>query len=46
MGKPLLRQVADLSWEQAIAMEEFAEPACFTTQSHVDAVAEMLGGVR
>ena len=43
MSKPLLRQCADLSWEQAIAMEEFAEPICFTTQAHRDRVAELLG---
>ena len=43
MSKPLLRQCADLTWEQAIAMEEFAEPMCFTTQAHRDRVAELLG---
>jgi 2-(1,2-epoxy-1,2-dihydrophenyl)acetyl-CoA isomerase len=42
MTKPLLRNAADLSWEQAIAMEEFAEPGCFTTDAHRDAVAELL----
>jgi 2-(1,2-epoxy-1,2-dihydrophenyl)acetyl-CoA isomerase len=42
MSKPLLRNAADLSWEQAIAMEEFAEPMCFTTQPHRDGVARML----
>jgi 2-(1,2-epoxy-1,2-dihydrophenyl)acetyl-CoA isomerase len=42
MSKPLLRQCADLTWEQAIAMEEFAEPMCFTTQAHREAVAELL----
>lgn len=42
MAKPLLRSVADLSWEQAITMEEFAEPACFTTGGHRDAVAALL----
>jgi 2-(1,2-epoxy-1,2-dihydrophenyl)acetyl-CoA isomerase len=42
MMKPLLRQAADLSWESAIAMEEFAEPGCFTTAAHRDAVAELL----
>ena len=46
MMKPLLRHAADLTWEQAIAMEELAEPHSFTTREHVDAVAEMLGGVR
>jgi 2-(1,2-epoxy-1,2-dihydrophenyl)acetyl-CoA isomerase len=42
MTKPLLRQCADLTWEQAITMEELAEPNCFTTQSHRDAVAKLL----
>ena len=42
MMKPLLRNAADLSWEQAIAMEEFAEPASFTTQAHKDGVAALL----
>jgi 2-(1,2-epoxy-1,2-dihydrophenyl)acetyl-CoA isomerase len=43
MTKPLLRQCADLTWEQAIAMEEFAEPMCFTTRAHRAAVHELLG---
>src|SRR5262249_54303825 len=38
-----MRSVADMSWDQAIAMEEFAEPMCFTTHAHREAVAEMLG---
>jgi 2-(1,2-epoxy-1,2-dihydrophenyl)acetyl-CoA isomerase len=42
MMKPLLRNAADLSWEQAIAMEEFAEPMCFTTEAHRAAVGELL----
>ena len=42
MTKPLLRSVADMSWDQAIAMEEFAEPMCFTTQAHRDAVNALL----
>ncbi len=46
MMKPLLRHAADMTWEQAIAMEELAEPHSFTTQAHEDAVAELLGGVR
>jgi 2-(1,2-epoxy-1,2-dihydrophenyl)acetyl-CoA isomerase len=41
MGKTLLRQVADLSWEQALAVEEFAEPTCFTTRQHREAVAAL-----
>lgn len=42
MMKPLLRTAADLSWEQAIAMEELAEPMCFTTRAHRDGVAALL----
>jgi 2-(1,2-epoxy-1,2-dihydrophenyl)acetyl-CoA isomerase len=42
MTKPLLRQAADMTWEQAIAMEEFAEPMCFTTEAHARAVQELL----
>lgn len=42
MSKPLLRQCADLSWEQAIALEEFAEPMCFTTEAHRNAVSELV----
>jgi 2-(1,2-epoxy-1,2-dihydrophenyl)acetyl-CoA isomerase len=42
MSKPLLRQATDLSWEQSIAMEEFAEPMCFTTDAHKHAVQELL----
>jgi 2-(1,2-epoxy-1,2-dihydrophenyl)acetyl-CoA isomerase len=42
MSKPLLRQCADMTWEQAIALEEFAEPMCFTTQAHTDGVRELL----
>jgi len=44
MTKPLLRNVSDMSWEQAIALEEFAEPMCFTTQAHRTAVNAMLAG--
>jgi 2-(1,2-epoxy-1,2-dihydrophenyl)acetyl-CoA isomerase len=43
MSKPLLRHCADMTWEQAIAMEEFAEPMCFTTQAHRDGVRELIG---
>jgi 2-(1,2-epoxy-1,2-dihydrophenyl)acetyl-CoA isomerase len=42
MTKSLLRQAADMTWDQAIAMEEFAEPMCFTTTGHRDAVTELL----
>jgi 2-(1,2-epoxy-1,2-dihydrophenyl)acetyl-CoA isomerase len=40
--KPLLRSAADMSWDQAITMEEFAEPMCFTTSAHQDAVEALL----
>lgn len=42
MTKPLLRACADMTWDQAITMEEFAEPMCFTTQSHREAVRRLL----
>ena len=42
MMKPLLRGAADMTWDQAIAMEEFAEPQCFTTAAHREAVAKLL----
>jgi 2-(1,2-epoxy-1,2-dihydrophenyl)acetyl-CoA isomerase len=42
LAKPLLRRAADATWEQAIAMEEFAEPMCFTTSAHRDAVRSFL----
>jgi 2-(1,2-epoxy-1,2-dihydrophenyl)acetyl-CoA isomerase len=42
LAKPLLRRTADATWEQAIAMEEFAEPMCFTTAGHKDAVRRFL----
>jgi 2-(1,2-epoxy-1,2-dihydrophenyl)acetyl-CoA isomerase len=44
MMKPLLRGAADMTWEQAMTMEEFAEPHCFTTGAHREAVAELLEG--
>lgn len=44
MAKTQMRKVADMSWEQAIAMEEFAEPICFTTGAHRAAVQRMLRG--
>jgi 2-(1,2-epoxy-1,2-dihydrophenyl)acetyl-CoA isomerase len=42
MTKPLLRAAADGSWEGTLAMEEFAEPQCFTTASFREAVQGML----
>ena len=32
-----------MTWEQAIAIEEFAEPMCFTTQAHREGVAQLAG---
>jgi 2-(1,2-epoxy-1,2-dihydrophenyl)acetyl-CoA isomerase len=42
MMKPLLRGAAEMTWDQAITMEEFAEPQCFTTAAHRAAVEELL----
>ena len=44
LAKPLLRAAADLSWEQALAMEEFAEPQCFTAPAHRAAMAALRAG--
>ena len=44
MMKPLLRRAADMTWEQALTMEEFAEPQCFTTPAHREAVEAFLAG--
>ena len=33
MTKPLLRAAADGTWDSTLAMEEFAEPQCFTTSA-------------
>ena len=42
MAKALLRQATSMSWEQSLATEEFAEPACFTTAPFSAAVEAML----
>lgn len=42
MAKTQMRKIADMSWEQAIVMEEFAEPICFTTDPHRNAVRRLL----
>ncbi len=42
MTKPLLRAAADASWETALALEEFAEPQCFTTSAFQENVREIL----
>ena len=42
MTKPLLRAASDGTWENTLAMEEFAEPQCFTTEVFQDTVRAML----
>lgn len=42
MTKPLLRAAADSSWDHAIAMEEFSEPQCFTTDAFQQSVQTLL----
>jgi 2-(1,2-epoxy-1,2-dihydrophenyl)acetyl-CoA isomerase len=44
MTKPLMRAAADMSWQQAILTEEFAEPSTFTTRAHQDAIRALVGG--
>lgn len=44
MTKPLLRAAADAGWHDALTLEEFAEPSCFTTAAFADSVHAMLGG--
>jgi 2-(1,2-epoxy-1,2-dihydrophenyl)acetyl-CoA isomerase len=47
LAKPLLRASAELSWEQSLTMEEFAEPLCFTTDGFARGVRRVqasLGG--
>lgn len=46
LAKPLMRRAADATWDQAIAMEELAEPMCFSTAGHRDAVSRFLGARR
>lgn len=42
MTKTLLHRAADISWEQSVELEEFAEPLCFTTGFHQRAVQRFL----
>jgi 2-(1,2-epoxy-1,2-dihydrophenyl)acetyl-CoA isomerase len=42
MTKPLLRAAADATWDHALAMEEFAEPQCFTTEAFQTSVQRLL----
>ena len=45
IAKPLLRSAADAPWEQALTMEEFAEPMCFTTRGFAEGVGRVAGAV-
>ncbi|HEY8515098.1 MAG TPA: enoyl-CoA hydratase/isomerase family protein [Candidatus Binatia bacterium] len=42
MTKPLMRNAADMSFEQTLLAEEFAEPTTFTTAAHKRAIEELL----
>ena len=42
MTKPLLRAAADAGWNDALTLEEFAEPTCFTTAAFAESVESML----
>ena len=42
MTKPLLRAAADAGWADALTLEEFAEPVCFTTAAFAVSVRSML----
>lgn len=42
LTKAVLRQAADLTWNQALALEECAQPLCFSSQHHRDAVKQLL----
>ena len=46
MTKPLLRTAADASWEQSLALEEYAEANCFSTATLSRAAAEVKHGLR
>ncbi|MGH2740879.1 MAG: enoyl-CoA hydratase/isomerase family protein [Gammaproteobacteria bacterium] len=41
MTKPLLRTAADATWEQSLALEEYAESNCFSTATLAEAAAEI-----
>jgi 2-(1,2-epoxy-1,2-dihydrophenyl)acetyl-CoA isomerase len=42
MTKPLMRQAADMTFDQAMLAEEFAEPNTFTTQYHQRTIRALL----
>lgn len=44
MTKPLLRVAADSSWEQSLALEEYAEGNCFSTATLSRAAAKIKAG--
>ena len=46
IAKPLLRAAADASWDQSLAMEEFAEPICFTTAGFAEGVRRVSRSTR
>ena len=37
-----MRAAADMTWQQAILAEEFAEPPTFTTRAHQEAVRALV----
>ena len=41
MAKTLLRAAADADWSDALTLEEFAEPTCFTTTAFAESVRRM-----
>jgi 2-(1,2-epoxy-1,2-dihydrophenyl)acetyl-CoA isomerase len=41
IAKPLLRNSADLPWEQSLTMEEFSAPMCITTRGFAEAIANV-----
>jgi 2-(1,2-epoxy-1,2-dihydrophenyl)acetyl-CoA isomerase len=43
MTKPLLRSAADAGRNDALTLEEFAEPTCFTTGAFADSVERLIG---
>ena len=46
LAKPLLRGAADGTWDQALQMEELAEPICFTTAGFARGVRTVADAVR
>jgi len=45
MTKPLMRAAADMTWEQSVLAEEFAEPSTFTTRAHQETVRALLAKI-